>query len=150
MTWKFVSGKIAAGLTFGGNGTVSGRPVEAGTFTFGAEATDAKGGRGSATFTLTVNYPTLTLASTTLPDAKQGVRYRFQVAPAGGTLPYAFTLVSGKVPKGLNFGPKGLVWGKPLVSGRFRWTTMVKDAFGAQQQFTLQVTIKLPAKKKHR
>jgi hypothetical protein len=150
VTWKFVSGKIAGGLSFAANGTVSGRPTEAGVFTFGAEATDAKGGRGNATFTLTVNYPTLTLAATKLPDARQGVRYRFQVAPEGGTLPYAFSLVSGKLPKGLNFGPKGLVWGKPLVSGVFRWQALVKDAFGAQQQFALSVTIKLPLKKKHR
>ena len=150
VTWKFISGKIAAGLSFGANGTVSGRPTEAGVFTFGAEATDAKGGQGNATFTLVVNYPTITLAVSKLPDARQGVRYRFQVAPTGGTLPYTFSLVSGKIPKGLNFGPRGLVWGKPLVSGRFRWDAMVKDAFGAQQQFTLSVTIKLPLKKKHR
>jgi hypothetical protein len=148
VTWRFVSGRIASGLSFGADGTVSGRPTEAGTFTFGAEATDAKGGRGSATFTLTVNYP-LRLASTTLPDARQGMPFRFQVAPLGGTRPYAFTLVGGKVPKGLTFGPKGLVRGKPLVSGRFRWTTLVTDAFGAQQQFTLQLTIKR-ALKKHR
>jgi hypothetical protein len=105
--------------------------------------------RGSATFTLTVGYP-LRLASTTLPDARQGARFRFQVTPKGGTLPYTFTLVSGKLPKGINFGPKGLVSGKPLVSGRFRWTTSVKDAFGAQQQFTLQLTIKRAVQTKHR
>jgi hypothetical protein len=150
VTWKFISGKLAAGLAFGADGTVSGRPAEAGTFTFEAEATDAKGGSANATFTLTVNYPTLTLASTRLPDARQGVPFRFQVAPVGGTLPYAFTLVSGKLPKGLNFGPKGLVRGKPLVAGRFRWTTLVKDAFGAQQQFTLQLTIKRALKKQQR
>jgi len=150
VTWKFVSGKIAAGLSFDPNGTVSGRPTEAGVFIFGAEATDAKGGRGAANFTLTVNFPTLTLAASRLPDARQGVRYRFQVAPEGGTLPYAFAFVSGKLPKGVNFGPKGLVWGKPLVSGVFKWQAMVKDAFGAQQQFQLELRIKLPLKKKRR
>ncbi len=148
VTWKFISGKLAAGLAFGPGGTVSGRVTEVGTFSFVAEATDAKGGRGSATYTLTIGYPTLTLATSRLPDARQGVRFRFQVTPEGGTLPYAFTLVSGKLPKGVNFGPKGLVWGKPQVSGVFRWQAGVKDAFGAQQTFTLELRIKNAIKRR--
>jgi len=150
VAWKFTSGQIAGGLSLGPDGTVSGRPTESGTFTFTAEVTDANRESASASFTLTVNFPTLTLATTRLADARQGVRYRFQLTPGGGSQPYAVTFAGGKLPRGVKIGTKGLVAGKPLARGVFRWQVLVRDAFGAQQQFTLELRVKPPLKKKHR
>lgn len=65
----------------------------------------------------------------------------FTISAAGGTAPYAFTLVSGSLPAGLNFNGDGAITGTPQTSGTFTLNIKVTDAASASvtQQFTLVV-----------
>ena len=66
-TFAYASGAMVPGLTLAANGTLSGTPTEAGTFTFNVVATDSSGGSGpfsssptAVSVTVTPNAPTIT------------------------------------------------------------------------------------------
>ena len=56
-TFRTTSGTLPTGLTLSSGGTLSGTPTVVATFTFEIEATDARGCRGSQSYTETVLFP---------------------------------------------------------------------------------------------
>ena len=80
-------------------------------------------------------------ANSTLDGASLTTPYSVNLSPAGGTAPYAFTLVSGTLP-GLALSPAGIISGTPTSAGAFNFTVMVQDSAGASavKPFTLPVS----------
>jgi len=74
ITWSLASGTLPPGITLAANGILSGTPMAAGSFTFTVQVTDGIS-TTTATFTLTVNAPTLVFAPQTLPTAIAGSLY---------------------------------------------------------------------------
>ncbi|MCL2036829.1 MAG: putative Ig domain-containing protein, partial [Oscillospiraceae bacterium] len=68
MTWALHSGALPGGLTLNSNGTISGTPNAAGTFSFQVRATNAYGEAISSTVSITIN-PAVTQATTTTTQA---------------------------------------------------------------------------------
>jgi Peptidase A4 family/Putative Ig domain len=70
----------------------------------------------------------LTIATTTLPDAQEGVPYASTLAAAGGTPPYSWKVVGGSLPAGLALSASGALTGTADAPGRSSFTVQVSDA----------------------
>jgi hypothetical protein len=126
-TWAIASGSLPPGILLGvASGILSGAPTTQGTYTFTAQAQDANGERGMATFTINVNAAgsTLSLTQGTLPNGTVGTPYSATIGVTGGTSPYSCTITSGTLPAGLTLGAACLVSGTPTTAGTT--TVMVK------------------------
>jgi hypothetical protein len=126
-TWAIASGSLPPGILLGvASGILSGTPTTQGTYTFTAQAQDANGERGMATFTINVNAAgsTLSLTQGTLPNGTVGTPYSATIGVTGGTSPYSCTITSGTLPAGLTLGAACLVSGTPTTAGTT--TVMVK------------------------
>jgi large repetitive protein len=124
------------------NGRISGTPTEAGSFPVTIRVTDATtGGSYFATqaYTLVINAPTITLSSTSLPNATIAQAYSASGAPisaSGGTSPYSYAATG--LPAGLTINAaSGVVSGTPTASGSFNFDVTATDSStGAGAPFT--------------
>jgi hypothetical protein len=115
-TWQLTSGTLPAGLSFNTAGQISGTPtasVTAAPLTF--KVTDAGSQSASANFGLTIatgsGTGSLTVVTTSLPPALVGVPYSQTLTATGGTLPYTWSLPTGRLPGGFNISPSGTISG---------------------------------------
>ncbi len=84
-------------------------------------------------------YP-LSIFSSTVPDATQGIEYSNYVITIGGEPKYSFSLTEGSLPDGLRFSAKtGLVSGKPKVYGTFKFTVTAIDSTSPTPQTSTEV-----------
>jgi hypothetical protein len=136
-TWSATG--APAGLSVGSDGSVTGVPRRAGTYTLAAHLVDATGAASDLQVKLVVRRR-LALATTRLPAATAGSAYRAQLAVRGGVGGLRWTL-SG-APAGLTVGAKtGTIAGRPARAGTYRVTVRVRDALGAvaKKTFTLSI-----------
>ena len=85
--------------------------------------------------------PLQILTGTNLPSATVGSFYQNLFVAAGGLTPYTWSLQSGSLPQGLNFGGTGELSGNPSQAGTFNFSVRVTDSDQQflEQAFTLQV-----------
>ena len=128
------AGALPAGVTFNaGTGTLSGTPTESGSFAISITATDSTGGvpaTVTATYTLQVNSPTLSLAPGSLPPGTGGTPYSQALAASGGIVPYTYALSAGALPAGMSLSAAGLISGTPTSVGAFNFTATASDSTG--------------------
>ena len=149
-TWSIASGNTG-GLTLdSASGTLRGTPQAAGTFNFVVQVVDSAGATASASFSVVVNAPVLTIAvGSALPAGIVGAPYNQQVpvVATGGTAPYQWSLAPGSsVVPGLSFDGNALTLsGTPTTAGTFSFTVQVADANRSTASKSLSVTIAPPA-----
>lgn len=126
------AGALPAGLSLDGNsGVLSGTPTAGGAFTFDITASDSGGGTPgtvTATYTLNVASPTLTLTPAALPAGTGGVAYSQTLSASGGIAPYTYALTTGSLPAGLTLTAAGLLSGTPTVAGTFSFSLSATDS----------------------
>ena len=83
----------------------------------------------------------LALTLPQLAGGKQNVAYAGSLAVLGGTAPYAYSIVAGSLPPGVQLGSDGSLSGTPTVSGRFNFTVQVKDAKGSVAEREYQIDV---------
>jgi uncharacterized protein YhjY with autotransporter beta-barrel domain len=134
-SYALASGALPAGLAFATDGTISGTPTAAGSFTFTVKATDSSTGTGapfsatSGTLTLTIGAPAITYAPASPPAGKVATAYSQSVTGAtGGTAPYSYAIASGKLPAGLALATNGTIAGTPTAGGSFTFTVRATDS----------------------
>ncbi|MFN4092811.1 MAG: Ig-like domain-containing protein, partial [Brevundimonas sp.] len=90
-TFAVTSGALPAGVTLSSAGVFSGTPTAGGVFNFTVTVTDAGAGGITAeqAYTLTINAPTVSSAST-LVAGQRGFAYSQTLVGSGGTGPYTF------------------------------------------------------------
>ena len=136
-TWK-ASG-LPDGLTIDANdGTISGTPTEAGTFSVKITATNDKGSK-SKTFKLVINGAPA-FKATELPEATIGKSYNQKLQMSGsGKITYRVT--DGKLPAGMSLNVNtGTIKGKPTEFGTFEFTITATNSLDSiEQDFTLTV-----------
>ncbi|MEK7831631.1 MAG: reprolysin-like metallopeptidase [Acidobacteriota bacterium] len=96
------------------------------------------------TFTVTqaTNCPAITLNPTTLPAGTVGATYtQATITAAGGTSPYAFSVVAGALPPGLSLSSGGLLSGNPTGAGTYGFTIQATDNTGCAGTRAYTVTI---------
>ncbi|MFZ1754423.1 MAG: SprB repeat-containing protein, partial [Caldilineaceae bacterium] len=84
---------------------------------------------GSATGTLTVSCPTITVSNPSLATGTQLLPFSKFFSSTNGTAPYSYITASA-LPTGLTLSTAGLLHGTPAVSGTFPITVTVTDFYG--------------------
>lgn len=91
--------------------------------------------------------PGCSITPPTLPNGTLGVAYSQQLAVAGGTAPYTFSLFTGTLPPGTTLSAAGLLSGTPTAGGTSNFTVQAVDASScvAQAPYALTILQTVPA-----
>ncbi len=129
-TYSIASGSVPTGLSLAANGTLSGTPTAAGTFSFQLRATDTSGNAGLGSVTMTISSPAITLSPGSLPTGTVGTAYSQTITATGGTGTYiGFGVSAGSLPAGISLdGTTGAISGTPTASGTSSVTITVTDS----------------------
>lgn len=142
-----LSGTLPQGVAFNaGTGTLSGTPVQSGTFTVTVTARDSTTGTGAPfetvqTYSLNVAAPTIVVAPASLPAGEVGVAYTQTVVATGGVASYSYAVTAGALPAGLTLAADGTLSGVPTAGGTFNLTVSATDAnaFTGSQTYSLVI-----------
>jgi hypothetical protein len=118
------------------NGALTGTPTTAATSTFSIQVT-ADGYMTTESFSLTVNAAnTLTITTTSLPNAVAGTDYTQQLSKTGGVGPFTWSISAGTLPAWLTLNPTtGLLTGlAPATLGTSTFTVQVVGSVGTDTQ----------------
>lgn len=127
--WTLVSGSLPPGIELAGDGTLSGTPTAAGSFSFRMRVTSG-GLSGVADLDLTV-IPGLSVGPATLPTAVVGAAYAASFVATGGDGAPIFTIVSGSLPTGITLdGSTGQMSGSAQSAGAFDFSVKLSNAVG--------------------
>jgi outer membrane autotransporter protein len=149
-TYTIASGALPAGVTLAANGTLSGTPTAAGTFTFQVKAADSSTGTGApfskttANLSLIIAAPTIALAPATLPGGTANTAYSQTIVASGGTAPYTYA-ETGTLPTGITLTSAGVLSGTTTQAGSFPITVTATDSttgagpFVGTQNYTLTI-----------
>ncbi|MCP5111316.1 MAG: hypothetical protein GY953_10830, partial [bacterium] len=135
------SGRLPPGLTFS-NGQLTGRPTEAGTFTFLVMVFDQLQNEDERNFSITIS-PALEITTPTpLPSATVDQQYSVTLMSTGGLPPFSWILSRGSLPPGLILQTTGELGGVPSTAGTYMFTAGVADATGriVTREYTLTVS----------
>jgi hypothetical protein len=140
-TWSISSGSLNAGLTLSAGGQILGTPTGSGSSSFTVKVTDANS--NTATQALSIGVAgSVTITTTSLPGATQGVTYSTAVAASGGSAPYSWSISSGSLPAGISLNSNGTISGSASATGTFAIGVQVADSNNnvATQNFNLVVS----------
>lgn len=140
--WSVHSGALPGGLTLNANGTLSGVPTTAGTFSFTLAVIDSArpAQLATRTYSVVIN-AALSVATAVLPGGSQGVAYSARLLASGGQGGDRWTISSGALPPGLRLGLGGLISGTPTMSGTYSFTVQATDSGNPQQVATRALMI---------
>ncbi len=136
-SWAITTGSLPAGLTLNAaTGVISGTPSGnvTGTDTFTVTVTDNESPTkktASATLSITITAPTLSVTTTSLPGGSIGTPYSQTLAATGGITPYTWAVTAGALPAGLTLNAAtGVISGTPSGDfvGAVNFTVTVTDA----------------------
>lgn len=144
-TFSLNGGALPPGLTLAANGTLSGTPTQAGSFTISVRATDSNGCSGiGLPYALVITGPacgTITLSPVALPAGTVGTPYSQGFSAAGGNTAYTFSLTAGSLPGGLSLSPGGILSGTPTANGNFNFTVTATDVLNCSGSRSYTLTI---------
>lgn len=139
-TWTATG--LPAGLAVAPDGTISGTPTRAGSYSFAAGITDASGAAATVQVKLAVR-ARLVITSRSLRTAAKGHDYVAKIGYRGGVTGLRWTLSAGKLPAGLRLGSRtGTISGAPSAVGTFGFTIRVRDSLGAVATKKLVLTVR--------
>ena len=130
-SWKLSAGTLPDGLALAANGTLSGVPANAGTFSFTVSLRDGGEPASTATKVLTLTVgPAAPLQALTagVPGGTQGMAYYRQLLGVGGLAPYTWSVTSGALPAGLSLSALGVIAGVPTATGATSATVTLTDS----------------------
>jgi hypothetical protein len=140
-TFTLASGTLPSGLTLAANGTLSGVPLQTGTFPITVMVTDSNGCTGtSATYNLTINCQSITVTHPANMTGTVGVAFSEQYTQSGGIGAVVFS-TSSTLPAGMTLAADGTLSGTPTQSGSFPLTVTVTDSNGCTGSDTFTLTI---------
>ena len=143
--WDLTDGRPPAGVRLGRDGSIEGTPRFAGTFRFVARARDTEARVVRWPVELVVA-PRLGIATTRLPAAMGGDRYRATHDPFGGVSPRTWRLAGGHLPPGVRLAPPvGHLAGTPRKAGVYRFAAKVTDRLDASFTRWFTVTVRRAA-----
>lgn len=142
-TWTLASGTLPSGITLQSSGSLSGTTSQWGQFVFATQVADASTPQQTATqsLTLTVNNIPVAIPKSTLASATAGTAFAVTLSASGGQSPYAWTLVSGSLPSGINLQSAGSLSGTTSQTGQFPFTVQAADSSSPQQTSTQSFTL---------
>ncbi len=144
-TWNVGSGVLPPGLSLSGSsGMISGTPANQGSFPLTVIVRSGDGQTASASLTLEIAWPPLTVTTGSLPAAEVGTPYSASLTADGGDGAYVWSLLSGSLPSGLTLEASGIIEGTVLEAGVSSFTAQVASGDGQVSSSTLDVSASGP------
>ena len=141
ITWSKTAGNLPTGLTVNSNGTITGTPTAAGTYSFTVQA---KNNWGSVTkqLSLAIGGIAPTVTTTAIPEGKVGVPYSFTLS-ASGTQPITWHLsLVGVNFRGLSVDSStATISGTPTTGGIGFVRVWVENAYGKSASVDIPIVI---------
>ena len=151
-TYTVISGTFPPGLGISGpeslfGSRVVGRPTLPGTYQFTLQLSLCDTNRsGECTpqiatrdYEVVIGGSTLSIVTSTLPDAEVGSVYSVFLVQEGGVAPFQWDLISGSLPAGISLTSDGELTGTPTVAGDASFEVRVQD--GVNQSATANLTL---------
>lgn len=139
LSWTVASGALPPGLNLSTNGSVTGIPTLAGTYTAVLNVVDDIGQVASMQVTFAINDP-LAIPLSNLPSGTVGVSYATALHATGGGSNPVWTLASGSLPPGLQLLASGAIVGVPASDGTFTMNVTVNNGTQtASKSFTIVI-----------
>ena len=152
-TFAVTGGTLPPGLSLSSAGAISGRPSEAGEFSFTVTATDADGNTGSRDYAVSIAEAVIIVVSPgSLPEGEVGEAYSEKFHRLGRRRALhlrgrrrarraAVAAAVAGLPPGLTLSSDGLLSGTPAEAGEFSFTVTATDANGevGRKSYTLAV-----------
>ncbi len=139
------SGTLPLGVVLNAaTGTLSGTPTTAGGSAFAITVTDSGNPLQSQTAQLSIVVaPTaLSMQQPSFPSAQLNSSYAYNLKAAGGTLPYHWTVSSGRLPVGITLNATtGVLTGTATTAGTSTFAINVTDSSSIVQSQTAQAFI---------
>jgi hypothetical protein len=133
---------LPTGLIFNtSTGTITGTPIitiAASNFT--VTATDQNATTSSATFSLIVLAPTLTLTPATISAGQVAVPLSQTLTTTGGIAPYTYAISAGSLPSGLTLSASGVLTGTPTAGLTTTFTILSTDSSLGSGPYTASTT----------
>jgi len=139
--YSLTGGSLPTGLTLSAGGAISGRPA-LGTYNFTITATDTNGCSGSASYSIAVTCPSISLSPATLSDTTPAP-YSHNITANGGAAPYFYALTGGSLPTGLQLSSGGAISGTPAL-GTYNFTITATDTNGCSGSANYGINVKCP------
>lgn len=139
LTWTVSSGSLPPGYSLDSEAGIISNSTPglnvAGTYPFTIQVTDSSTPtQNMATKQLSIRVVApLTITTTTLPPAVQGVNYSATLQSTGGTPPITWNLGIVGLPLGLLFGSSGTISGQAASSGTFGFQVQATDSSSPPQ-----------------
>lgn len=132
--YAIVAGQLPTGVSLDRSGRLAGTPMVAGRFEIEVEVSDSSSGSGPfrarRAFVLDVVAPQIEEDAAPLPPATQAGPVSLRLQARGGTAPYAFRLLSGALPPGVQLSSVGQLQGVATRAGVFDFDVEVSDTYG--------------------
>ncbi len=143
-TWALVAGALSDGLTLRPGGTISGIPVQSGSFSLTLRVADGIGTTTTGQVVVPISpIPVTVKTPSPLATGVEGVEYPDQLISAeGGKPPYTFHISSGVLPAGLTLAPNGSLTGVPTTAGQSIFTITATDTVGTSGTATPALLIR--------
>ncbi|MBE2286008.1 MAG: putative Ig domain-containing protein, partial [Prosthecobacter sp.] len=127
-TWTIPTGSAPSGLSLSSAGVLSGTPTVSGSSSFSVQARDVYGCLSTASISITVTCPTLSLSPSSLPSGYRGVAYSQTISSSAGVGPYSYSLLTGSLPPGVTLSTSGVISGTPTATGSYSFTVRSVDS----------------------
>jgi hypothetical protein len=130
-TFTISKGSLPGGLTLSAGGAITGIATGVGKADFTVQATDYSNPPQISTARLSITVEnTLSITTTTLPNAVSGSQYKASIQATGGLGPYSFSLSQGSsLPPGLGLASKGVITGNVSpADATFIFSVQVQDS----------------------
>ncbi len=143
-SFYFLGGSaLPDGLTIASDGTISGAPAKAGTYTFTVEAISSDGVTTQAVDVTLLVKNNLTITTTELPSIVVNTTYSGQLAATSSSDKVTWSLADGSaLPDGLSMDENGAITGTPTTKGKTEVTFVATTDDGVTATTTLPITIK--------
>ena len=146
--WQVIGGAIPEWLFFSTAGILRGTPTNDGHGNFIVRVTDSANVAVEKYFDLLISpqnqatpSPLAISTMTPLPAGIANVEYEERLFATGGTPPYQWEVIAGKIPDGLCLSASGLLKGRPATENSYKFTVNVTENSGnfATRKFTLSI-----------
>lgn len=143
LAWSLQSGSAPPGLSLQAAGFVNGSPTAAGTYTFGVHVADSASPPQTydEPVTVVVLPPLPSLTVPMLPVATVGQQYSAALQASGGTPPYNWNVIIGRVPPGMSIDSSGNLTGTPTVPNTYPFTVQIIDSANPPQTASAQTAL---------
>lgn len=147
-TWTLAGGGLPPGLALANDGTIVGRPTQAGTYPYSIAVTDSEARRAVTTGRFVVA-PRLTFGLRPTKVGIVGRVYRWKPLTIGGVAPKTLRVQFGPLPRGLRLDRTlGVISGIPRRAGRYWVRLEVTDALGVKVGKNLLIRVAAAKKQK--